>query len=186
MRILLTQLFELSLLYAALVVVISVVLWVITSIIKRGKGKEHFQGLKFFKILAISMSSGYIILLLYLTLLDNMIMRSGAGGINLIPFSDITFPSTTMQWYSILSNVALFVPFGFLFNTVFKPGFWKPILFGVITSIAIEIVQIFVGRTCDIDDVIFNLLGALIGVITYYICKSIWNFIKSNIRIANR
>ncbi|MCD7872935.1 MAG: VanZ family protein [Clostridiales bacterium] len=183
MRILLTQLFELLLIYIALAALISVVILVIMNIIRHCRNNTNFIRLKFFKTLAISMSISYIILLLYLTLFNNMIVASGAGGINLIPFTDIAFPLTTMQWYSILSNIALFVPFGFLFNTICKQSFWRPVLFGLFTSIAIEIIQIFVGRTCDIDDVIFNLFGTLIGVITYYLCKFIWNFIKINMRI---
>lgn len=178
MKILFTQLFELLLIYIALVAVICVLILVIMSIIKRCKKNTPFKKLKFLKTLAISMSGSYILLLLYLTLFDNMIMASGAGGINLIPFADLAFPLNTMQWYSILSNVALFVPFGFLFNTICKQSFWMPVLFGLAASIVIEIAQIFVGRTCDINDVIFNLSGALIGVSTYYMCKSIWGFIK--------
>ena len=64
-----------------------------------------------------------------------------------------------------LLNFFLFVPIGFL-----VPLLWKQyrtenhvLLFGFGTSFAIEVLQMFCGRTTDVDDLLMNTLGALIG-----------------------
>lgn len=64
-----------------------------------------------------------------------------------------------------LLNFFLFVPMGFL-----VPLLWKQyrtenhvLLFGFGTSFAIEVLQMFCGRTTDVDDLLMNTLGALIG-----------------------
>lgn len=64
-----------------------------------------------------------------------------------------------------LLNFFLFVPMGFL-----VPLLWKQyraekyvLLFGFGTSFAIEVLQMFCGRTSDVDDLLMNTLGALIG-----------------------
>ena len=41
-------------------------------------------------------------------------------------------------------------------------------LFLAAARVCIEVIQIFVGRTCDINDVIFNTLGGLVGIALYY------------------
>ena len=64
-----------------------------------------------------------------------------------------------------LLNFFLFVPMGFL-----VPLLWKQyrtenhvLLFGFGTSFVIEVLQMFCGRTTDVDDLLMNTLGALIG-----------------------
>lgn len=64
-----------------------------------------------------------------------------------------------------LLNFFLFVPMGFL-----VPLLWKQyrtenhvLLFGFGTSFAIEVLQMFCGRTTDVDDLLMNTLGAIIG-----------------------
>lgn len=71
-------------------------------------------------------------------------------------FSDFT---------SSLLNVLLFVPLGF-----FLPVLWtryknplRTVLFGFCTSLLIELLQIFSFRATDINDLITNTLGTLIG-----------------------
>ena len=67
-------------------------------------------------------------------------------------------------------NVLLFVPFGF-----FLPVLWKEFrnakkLFtaGFAMTSFIEIAQIFTGRTADMDDIITNIAGTLIGYLIAY------------------
>ena len=64
-----------------------------------------------------------------------------------------------------LLNFFLFVPMGFL-----VPLLWKQyrtenhvLLFGFGTSFAIEVLQMFCGRTSDVDDLLMNTLGTLFG-----------------------
>lgn len=79
---------------------------------------------------------------------------------NIVPFaymfSDLT---------NTLLNVVLFIPLGF-----FLPFFWErfhrfpyAVLFGFFTSMLIESLQIFTLRATDINDLITNTLGSLLG-----------------------
>ena len=87
--------------------------------------------------------------------------------INLIPYKSIRGEATE----SIL-NVLLFVPLGFL-----PPLVWTPfqklantILFGVGTSLAIEILQLFTFRASDINDIVANGTGTIIGYFFAAVC----------------
>ena len=67
-------------------------------------------------------------------------------------------------------NVLLFVPFGF-----FLPVLWKEFrnakkifIAGFAMTSFIEIAQIFTGRTTDINDIITNIAGTLIGYLIAY------------------
>lgn len=73
-------------------------------------------------------------------------------------------PSWRIAVDNLLGNVLLFVPLG-----IFLPSLWRTITWkGVLTvalgfSAALEISQLFVIGTPDIDDVILNSLGAVLG-----------------------
>ena len=65
----------------------------------------------------------------------------------------------------LLMNVGMFVPYGLLLPLVF-PGlrcFPKTALAVLATTVSIETFQLFIGRSADIDDVIMNLAGGLLG-----------------------
>ena len=64
-----------------------------------------------------------------------------------------------------LLNVLLFVPLGF-----FLPLFWKKfsafgytLLFGFCTSLLIELLQIFTFRATDVNDLMTNTVGTVLG-----------------------
>ena len=90
-------------------------------------------------------------------------------GFNLIPLIDIVNSPLAYTKNTIL-NIILFVPLGFL-----VPAIWKNyrsvrtmFFMGFALSVSIEILQIFTFRLTDIDDLITNTAGAVIG---YYIAK---------------
>ena len=62
-------------------------------------------------------------------------------------------------------NVALFVPMGFLMGCGFRNIAWSKVAqWGCLLSIVIEILQfVFRKGYCEVDDVIHNTLGCLIG-----------------------
>lgn len=70
----------------------------------------------------------------------------------------------------IFLNFLLFVPYGFLLPIVFKNSKWsykKIIAIGFATTIIIEILQVFAGRFSEIDDILTNGFGTLVGYILY-------------------
>ena len=73
-------------------------------------------------------------------------------------------------WYlstvNLLGNLALFVPMGMSLPCLFKKlnRFWKVILTVLGMVVLVEIVQgILRVGSVDIDDVLFNVVGAMIG-----------------------
>lgn len=88
-----------------------------------------------------------------------------------------------------LLNIGLFIPYVFLPVFIFKKiskHWWNGILFGLIFSISIEILQTFIGRFAQLDDVIMNTCGALVGFLigswVRYIYKS--SLIRSKKQIS--
>lgn len=66
---------------------------------------------------------------------------------------------------NILGNVLMFVPVG-LFPPLLWPRwrpFWKMLLVALLFPVCIESLQLFFGRTVDVDDVMLNALGVLLG-----------------------
>lgn len=86
---------------------------------------------------------------------------------NLIPLIDIaTSPPDYIR--NTILNVILFMPFGFLVPAVWKEyrSLRKMALAGFLLSLFIEILQIFTFRLTDVDDLITNTGGTMLG---YYI-----------------
>lgn len=105
-------------------------------------------------------------------------------GINLIPFKSIEqlirdgFDKPFVV-RNVLGNIILFCPLGF-----FVPLLWKSfnsnkktIFLGFAVSVLIESSQFFllVNRSVDIDDVILNVLGTILGVIIYRVSSMLKN-----------
>ena len=73
-------------------------------------------------------------------------------------------------WYllgrNIIGNIILFIPLGFFLPLLFKKAssFRSIFLFTLIASLNIEILQyLFMKGVCDIDDIIYNIVGTLLG-----------------------
>ena len=160
---LLTNLFELFVYYLAIYIPLLVILIIVDRILKKHGVKCFITKMNFGKKALVLMFIVYLYMLFYMTLLDNMYMRAGAGGINLVPFSEVHFPLSSMDVYSLAANIVLFVPFGFFIRLFWQKAYIS-LLASFLTSTCIETIQIFIGRTCDIDDVICNTLGGIIGI----------------------
>lgn len=86
-----------------------------------------------------------------------------ADQINLQPFSK------HVDIIAYLLNILLFVPFGFLLPLIWSKtdGLIYILLSGLSFSLLIEGNQLFNNRRSDIDDLLMNTLGALIGYLMY-------------------
>lgn len=77
---------------------------------------------------------------------------------------------------NVIGNMFLFLPYG-LFTSLYlkneKP--YLTLFLTLLTSCAIETVQLVIGRVFDIDDIILNVLGGFLGYLIYYVIKRIWN-----------
>lgn len=64
----------------------------------------------------------------------------------------------------LVGNIVMFVPYGALLAASFQTlRWWAVDLIGLGTTVTIELVQPFLERSCDLDDIIANTLGAVIG-----------------------
>lgn len=69
----------------------------------------------------------------------------------------------------LIMNVLAFIPIGFVFCLAFRRiSWWQAAIVGMGLSIGIEFLQLVFKRGCaDIDDVIHNTLGCLMGCCLY-------------------
>ena len=70
----------------------------------------------------------------------------------------------------------MFLPFGFFISYYLKAEKLKlPIILTLIASVAVEFVQMCIGRVFDVDDILLNLLGGTIGFYIYNLLTKIGN-----------
>ncbi|WP_342541786.1 VanZ family protein [Paenisporosarcina sp. FSL H8-0542] len=75
---------------------------------------------------------------------------------------------------NILGNIILFTPLGFILILKFKRlnNMMSVVLVGVLSSTFIEIIQLLLpNRSFDIDDIILNTLGTMIGLLILKVTK---------------
>jgi hypothetical protein len=103
---------------------------------------------------------------------------SGRGDVRAVPLSGIwSTVSGGNDWVGgvlLVGNVLLFVPVGFLIALAIGSTWRGTLLASTALSVAIESVQYFVGRTCDIDDVLLNALGGGLGAAAAWAVCARW------------
>ena len=109
----------------------------------------------------------------YVYLQDTFVILIGFGlsTINLVPFKsilDVFNYGLLFGIYQNIGNIFLFIPFGFLYKMAFEKNDTKKIIINaVLVSGGIELVQFFEPRSVDIDDIILNTLGAIVGILLF-------------------
>ena len=97
--------------------------------------------------------------------------------INLVPFVNLLdYESVTDLLLNLIGNTAMFIPTGIILPILYKRlnCFWKVTLAGLMISLCIEILQLpFPSRATDIDDLILNTLGVMIGYGVYALVKKL-------------
>ena len=97
--------------------------------------------------------------------------------INLVPFVNLfDYPNLLVTLLNVIGNVAMFVPLGIVWPWAFPqlntPG--KAIAAGVGVSLTIEILQLpFFDRATDIDDLLLNSLGFILGYLILRLFRKI-------------
>ena len=111
----------------------------------------------------------YVLCLFYVvTFQDAMWSKS-----NFIPFKEMFRYSfgTRLFIKNVLGNIIMFIPYGFFvsyFLNLKKP--LSNFILVLFVSCSIEVTQLIIGRVFDIDDIILNVLGGMIG---FYVYKSL-------------
>ena len=118
------------------------------------------------------------------------IVRSGIHETNLIPFKVLfeTYQEVFVNGYinyfliNFLGNIILFIPFGLIVPLLWKTSTVKTILIGFCSSLFIEICQLFLTRGTDIDDLMLNTTGVLLGIL---VIKFLQKYCKSLVEKFN-
>lgn len=108
------------------------------------------------------------VLLLYQLLTSTELNTN--GGLNLVPFTEIFRYKigSSLFMYNVIGNILVFVPFGYFVSGYVKASRVSHILFiSLITSLTVELVQLQIGRSFDIDDIILNVAGSIIGFLVF-------------------
>lgn len=121
----------------------------------------------------------------YMPTLDIRFHNRELSMLNFVPFKTILTAFTgrgqdtserdqlLLALINLAGNVFLFVPVGFLvpLTAANRNRFGSAVVFSVVLSASIEMVQYFIGRSADIDDILLNVFGAIVGFGIYKILR---------------
>ena len=114
-----------------------------------------------------------ILSIIYILLLFQLLTDSEAnvgGGYNIMPLTEMTrytFGSNLFM-LNVVGNIIAFIPFGFLISNYLKSKhFLSPMIITIIVSASVEFIQLAIGRSFDVDDIILNVVGSIIGYLLY-------------------
>lgn len=96
---------------------------------------------------------------------------------NFIPFYSIrdilAQDSLLIAFKQIGGNILLLLPLGFFVSLIYKKSFLKIFFIGFLFSVAIEVLQFIMARlflmnrSADIDDIILNCVGYVLGIMIF-------------------
>ncbi|QAA33303.1 VanZ family protein [Clostridium manihotivorum] len=172
---------------ATIIIFISFVIWVIYRLILWRKNKK----INYLREICMNIFFIYLLVVLSLTLFkmgELMISSHFNRSINIIPVIETIRMfngrgSLRIAIYNVVGNSLVLIPFGFMLPILFEKTnkISKIAFYGAMTSIFIEFCQYFTANnTTDIDDVILNTFGAVIGLVCYRIFNKILKIIKLN------
>ena len=110
---------------------------------------------------------------------------SGVHGVNVTLFKELTrYQIGSKLFYrNIVGNIIMFIPFGF-FSSFYLKLDRKIFVFylTLVVSIVIELIQLKIGRAFDVDDIILNMLGGMLGYYMYRIMDRIFGDLSDTIK----
>ena len=127
----------------------------------------------------------FAVFALYAAFLLKLLLFSRAPGsersISLVPFASIanafSHSSGTgrMAFANVVGNILIFIPLGLYVSWLrHRAGAWLTMLTVASVSVAVEIIQgVLAVGVSDIDDVILNCVGGLIGILAFRLLSAI-------------
>lgn len=150
---------------------------VIIAIVRIAALRTRGEKLVFYKEFSMLLFIIYILLLFELLTRAELNVNSGY---NLVPFTEIfRYKIGSQSFYlNVIGNIVIFIPFGYFISNYIKPKGMLPILIvSALSSMTVEFVQICIGRSFDIDDIILNAVGAIIGFLFYVALNAIRKYL---------
>lgn len=126
----------------------------------------------FFGVCVLVISGATFLETILFALLDGNLVIADQKSLNLIPLRFLTQSwemGLRKQITQSVANVLMFVPLGFIFPVVFRKmrSFRWTAGCMMFFSFLIEFVQYFIGRSADIDDLLLNTLGGMLGYLIF-------------------
>ncbi len=110
---------------------------------------------------------------------------SSVHGINVTLFKELTRYQIGSRLFfrNIIGNILMFIPFGF-FTSYYLKLDKKRVIFYItlIVSVVIELIQLKIGRAFDVDDIILNMVGSLLGYFMYRIMDKVFGDLSDTIK----
>lgn len=134
----------------------------------------------------------YVILFFYLLIMLDLLFRFRvilnpdriiARSFNLVPLKTIfaylsnsANVSSSLALKNLLGNIVVFIPFGLYVQALIKKSsLAKNVIVVAVSSIAVELIQLALAvGALDIDDVILNTLGGLVGILLFRLLTRIF------------
>ena len=129
-----------------------------------------------------------MLFMVYLILLFELVTSQDLTAIhstNFMPFREILrYEIGSSGFYKqVIGNIVLFIPFGYFMTSYCNIKNLGTIsLVSLLSSAVIEIVQYFIGRSFDVDDLILNVVGGIIGFLLYISLNAIRNHLPKFLR----
>lgn len=108
----------------------------------------------------------YILSLFYIVTFQD----DNFGTSNFMPFKEIMRYNINSKLFikNILGNILLYMPFSFFIAVyIDSKKIYPTIILTFITSLSVELVQLAIGRVFDIDDILLNLVGGILGAFVF-------------------
>lgn len=113
------------------------------------------------------------------------VIRDGVHTTNLIPLK--VFADTYTEVFkngnvapliiNFFGNVVMFMPIGFFVPLLWRASYGRVIIIGFLCSLFVEISQLLLPRSSDVDDLILNTAGVALGLLLYkLLCKLVPKF----------
>jgi glycopeptide antibiotics resistance protein len=160
---------------------VGIVYCVIRLILIKKKDKPILWGKEFVRLIFVCYVTGLFNLLVmpanfWLFVMDGIAFGWWSEIPSIFSIGEFNFIPSIIQWmqgnlsigswvkHMLIGNIAMFMPLGFLLpfvtEKISKKNIWKIAIF---VPLAAELLQLVLGRSFDIDDLICNFVGIVIG-----------------------
>ena len=157
-------------------IIISVVVAITLRVADIVKNKREFCFYK--ELIALSFIIYILCLFQVVTFQDNNNISSN----NLIPFKEMFRYDLGSRLFlkNVLGNIIMFLPYGFFTSYFLKEKKLLPIfILTAVASLTIESTQLMIGRVFDIDDILLNIVGGILGHYLYIVILKIGDMCPS-------
>jgi len=145
----------------------------------------HKEKISLYKEIMFIFGISYLFLLF--SLLTKVELNSGSG-YNLVPFAEIFRyeVGSKLFMFNVFGNILSFLVFGLIVCFYVKPkNALAPFLISLVTSTTVEFVQLNIGRSFDVDDIILNVLGGILGYLVYIALTAINKHLPKGLKSDN-